>query len=216
MARKVHFRRFLPGLLGAVVVVAVGVGATLLISSFLDSEPPRVKKVVQEITLIKPPPPPPKIEEPPPPEVEEEKVDVPEPEPLEDIPEMADQPPMGDNLGLDADGSGAGDGFGLIGRKGGRSLLDGDPNIAYAARLQRAIEDVLLDQDNLRKRPFSAVAHIWVGQDGSVYRAELPRGTGRDKTDARLIDLITGIQAMAEAPPASMPQPIKLRISSRI
>lgn len=215
MSRKVHFRRFVPGLLGALVVVAVGVGVAWLIGSFLESEPPKVKKVVQEITLIKPPPPPPKIEEPPPPEVEEE-VDVPEPEPLEDIPEMADQPPMGDNLGLDADGSGAGDGFGLIGRKGGRGLLDGDPNLAYAARLQRAIEEVLLEHDQLRRRSFTAVAHIWVGQDGSVYRAELSRGTGRDQTDARLVDLITGIRAMAEAPPANMPQPIKLRISSRI
>ncbi len=37
-------------------------------------------------------------------------------------PQQADAPPPGANLGLDAEGKGSGDSFGLVGNKGGREL----------------------------------------------------------------------------------------------
>jgi periplasmic protein TonB len=212
------WKRHLPKLLGTAVVVGVGLGVLSLISRFLNAEPVGLKKQVHTITLLKPPPPPPpppKIEKPPEPEVKE-KLDLPEPEQLEDLPDQADEAPAGDLLGLDAEGGAGGDAFGLIGRKGGRGLLSGDPFLVYASQLQKRIEDALLDTDTIRKKSYSVVARIWVAPDGSIRRAELSSSSGDDVIDGKLVDVINRLQALAEAPPEGMPQPIKLRITSRL
>ena len=218
MTGKHHpLRRFLPGLIGAALVVSVGVGVTLFISQFLDSEPPRTKKVVQNITLIKPPSPPPKIDEPPPePEVEEEKVNVPEPEPLEDLPDLSnDDAPAGDSLGLDADGAGAGDGFGLIGRKGGRGLFAGGPFGGYATKLQKSVEQALYNDDRIRSRRYSLVLRMWVSRDGRIERVALNDTTGEPEVDDAIVDSLTGM-IVSDAPPIEMVMPVKLRITARL
>ena len=214
MAIPVRLLRYLPFFIGTILSAVV---IYFIVQMFLvvdDGEPER-KQTVQKVTLLappQPPPPPPKVEEPPEPEVQEE-VDIPEPE---DVPDVPDAPPMGDDLGVDADGTGAGDGFGLIGRKGGRGLLDGDPNAAYAAKMQKAIEDLLIDNEQIRSRAYSVVAQLWVGEDGSITRAKLSRSTGDEIIDGALIELLTTTSMLASGPPIDMPQPVKLRISSRM
>lgn len=214
MAIPVRLLRYLPFFIGTILSAVV---IYFIVQMFLvvdDGEPER-KQTVQKVTLLAPPPPPPpppKVEEPPEPEVQEE-VDIPEPE---DVPDVPDAPPMGDDLGVDADGTGAGDGFGLIGRKGGRGLLDGDPNAAYAAKMQKAIEDLLIDNEQIRSRAYSVVAQLWVGEDGSITRAKLSRSTGDEIIDGALIELLTTTSMLASGPPIDMPQPVKLRISSRM
>jgi protein TonB len=217
MSRKLHFRRILPGLIGVVLVAAVGVGAALLIGSFMGSEPPKVKKVVQNITLIKPPPPPPKIEEQPPePEIEEEKVELEEPETLEEIPEMpGDDAPPGDTLGLDADGSGTSDGFGLIGRKGGRSLLASGMFGGYATVLRKSVEQALHRDDRIRSRRYSVVLRMWVDSGGQIERVTLRDTTGEPAVDDAIVDSLTGL-ALGESPPLEMPMPVKMRITARL
>lgn len=211
------WKKHLPKLLGTLVVAGVGVGVISLINNFMNAEPPSPKKQVQKITLVKPPPPPPppKIERPPEPEIKEE-VDLPEPDELEDLPDQADQPPAGDLLGLDAEGGAGGDAFGLVGRKGGRGLLSGDPYLVYASQLQRRIEDALLDHEAIRRKDYTAVAWIWIGRDGSIQRAEIAGSSGDRIIDDKLADLINNLHTLAEAPPEGMQQPIKLRISSRL
>lgn len=213
-------KKHIPKLLGATFVVAVGVGITWLIYSSMHAEPVKQKKQVQQITLVKPPPPPPpppKQERPPPPEVKEE-VNVSEPEQIEEMPDVADAPPAGDLLGLDAEGGAGADGFGLIARKGGRGLLSGagDPNVVYATQLQRMIEEALAEDEKTRSRNYSIIAKVWIGFDGSVTRAELASSTGKDDIDDSLLQLIQQLPALAEAPPPNMPQPIRMRISSRL
>lgn len=216
MARKIHFRRFLPGLVGALLTVSVGAGVTKLISGFMNAQPPKVKKVVQNITLIKPPPPPPRLEEPPPEPEVEKKVDVPEPEPLEELPDAAaDDAPPGDSLGLDADGSGAGDGFGLIGRKGGRGLLSGGPFGGYTAVLRKSIEQALQRDDTVRTRRYSVIVRMWVGSDGRVERVTLGDTTGQPDVDDAIVDSLTGM-VVSQGPPLEMPMPVKLRITARL
>lgn len=212
------WKKHLPKLLGTAVVLSVGLGALTLIKNFMNADPVSPKKQVQQITLLTPPSPPPlppKIERPPEPEVQEE-VDLPEPEQLEDLPDQANEPAAGDLLGLDAEGGAGGDAFGLIGRKGGRGLLSGDPHMLYASLLSKRIEDALLEDDSIRKKAYSAVAWIWVSRDGRIQRAELRRSSGDKLIDDRLVAAINGLQAFAETPPDGMPQLIKLRISSRL
>ncbi|VAW72082.1 Ferric siderophore transport system, periplasmic binding protein TonB [hydrothermal vent metagenome] len=213
-------RKYLPRIVGVALVVGVGAAAVLSIQNFLDNKPDRPKRKVQQITLLKPPPPPPpppKMEKLPEPELKEE-VKVPELEEPEPLPELADEPPPGEALGVDADGSGAGDGFGLVGRKGGRGLLNGagSPAMYYATQLQRRIEDVFAEHEEMRRKAYSIIAGIWVGKDGRILRVKLDSSTGDSQMDETMKEIIEHIQAMAVAPPPDMPQPVRLRISSTL
>jgi len=212
------YKKYIPKLVGSAVVLLVAVGVVWLVMNALDNPPPQQKKKVQQITLVKPPPPPPPPKIKPPPPKMKEPVEVPEQEQIEDIPDMADEPPAGDLLGLDAEGGAGSDGFGLIARRGGRGLLSGagDPNVVYAGQLQRLIEEALAADDKTRSQNYSVIAKVWVGFDGSVTRAELASTTGRRDIDDTLVELIRNLPALAEAPPPNMPQPIRMRISSRL
>ncbi len=215
------WKKHLPRLLGTAIVIGFGVAVVMLIRNFMDAEPQQTKKTVQQITLLKPPPPPPpppKVEKPPEPEMKQEKVELPDPETPEELPEMADEPPAGDQLGLDADGGAGGDGFGLIGRKGGRGLLSGagDPNVMYAATLKNRIEEILLNADELRRQAYSVDTSIWVDDRGRVLRVELARGSGDRKLDDLLLEKLSAADMSLQAPPADMPQPVKLRITMRL
>lgn len=212
-----QWKKRLPGLLGVAFVVAVGIGATLLIRNFMQGNKHAPERKIQQITLLKPPPPPPpppKIEKPPQPKVKQE-VDIPEPKPMDKIPKP-DLPPAGD-LGLDAEGSAGSDAFGLIGRKGGRGLLSGagDPKIIYAGKLQNAIEEALAQVDELRSFAYSVRANVWVDVTGQVSKVVLVTSTGRKKIDKKLIATIKDISFSATMP-EDLRLPIEYRLSSRI
>jgi protein TonB len=190
---------------------AVG-GIVLFIQNMLSSQPAQVKKFAQEVKIIRPPPPP-EVEPPPP---QEEDVNVPPPE---EQPQQADnQPAPGDQLGLDADASGAGDGFGLMARKGGRDLLaSGEGAFAwYTGMLQNAIRDRLQEIKKARVSAYSIVVRVWVKPDGSVERVKLASSTGDRALDSEIEDALMGHVNVAQAPPIEMPQPVSLRIVSRI
>lgn len=213
-----RFKRHLPKIIGTLVVAAVGVFMIRFVQDFLNAPPAPPKKGPQVVTLIQPPPPPPPPEEKPPePEVQEE-VKIEEAIPEEALPEEAsDEPPAGEDLGVDAEGGAGGDGFGLIGRKGGRGLLSGgDPFVVYATRLQKNIEDSLTNDADARRKAYSVVAKIWVDGRGRIERAELAGSTGNQDMDAVLERNLNALPPLAEAPPPDMPQPIRLRISSRM
>ena len=210
-------KRHIPKIVGTLMVVAVSGLMVYFVKGFLDA-PATPKKSVQQITLLTPPPPPPPQEKPPEPEVEEE-VKIEEPEPLDEMPEeAADEAPAGEELGVDAEGGAGDDGFGLIGRKGGRGLLDGagNPFMYYASQLQRQIEDALLNAEAVRKKSYSVVAVVWLKPDGRVLRAELTSSSGSADIDSSLVQAITSVQTAAQSPPPGMPQPIRMRISSRL
>src|SRR5262245_32752854 len=131
-ASRAQLRRYAPMLVIGGAVATLALGLVLLIKNLATEETKPAKKVVQ-VQVFRPPPPPPPEVEPPPPEIKEE-VDVPEPEPVVDSPEVPDVPP-GEQLGLDAEGVAGADAFGLVGRKGGRDLLaGGSRNQWYAGR----------------------------------------------------------------------------------
>ncbi len=215
-----NLKRQLPKIIGTVIVLGVAVMAISFMRDFLNAPVSSPKKGPQQITILTPPPPPKMEEKPPEPEVkQEEDVALAEPEALDNLPDEAtDEPPAGADLGVDAEGGAGGDGFGLIGRKGGRGLLagSGNPFAYYGTQLQRQIENALLDDKNTRKQAYSVVAKVWLRSDGSILRAELATKTGNRDMDDRLIAAIMTAQSLAQAPPQDMPQPIRMRISSRM
>lgn len=198
-------------LLGLVVAVVLG----LWLKDFLGSDKPVRKQSLQQITLVKPPPPPPPEQKPPEPEIKREVVELPEPEP------QADDPPPGPDLGVDADGTGDGDGFGLLGKKGGADLLSsrGNPWAWYDAIVNDAVtsafQDALTREKELKDKKYRVIVKIWIGANGQMSRVTLADSTGDPKVDELLRKVLQDLRAMRESPPADMPQPLKIRVTSR-
>jgi protein TonB len=223
MAKKHPFLRYLPTIIGGFILLAVISGIIYFIST-KESKPEKKKHEIQAISLTKPPPPPPpppKVEKPPEPPPEAEKINQPEPEPEtepEPLPDVADAAPAGD-LGLDAEGGAGSDGFGLVGRKGGTGLLGGgggNPYAPYGGIIKSGILDILSDKEELRHKGYTAVVKLWIEADGTVKRFELVRGSNDAEIDDLLNLMLSKYKKINEPPPAGMPQPITLRISSRI
>ena len=223
MDKKYAWLRRLPVLLGIGFTLLIVVAVFLLKDMF--QKPPHTKKVVQQITMIQPPPPPPPPPEvkPPEPEVEEEKIEEPEPEQEpEPAPEEANEPPA-EELGLDADGAAGSDGFGLAARKGGRSILGGSGGSSilwYGGQIKRLLEDELqslLADTPANKDSYAVIVNVWLGQNGSIERSELASGSGKPEVDQAVRAALPKLRlAIGKPPPEKMPQPIKIRLTSRI
>jgi protein TonB len=205
-------RKWLP-IAGAVVMVLVlgGAGAALIRKMSGSGPPPQ--PLVQQISIVvppPPPPPPPKMEEPEPEQVE---IEEPEPEPLaEDSGEEA----PGEELGLDADGVAGADGFGLRAKKGGRGLLGGDPFAWYAGVLQRDLQAVLSNDDAVRELgEYAVIVSISLTPDGYIEDSRLLSGSNNPELDAALRRALSAGVRLSRQPPDDLPQPIRLRISSR-
>ncbi len=224
MTKKHPFRRYLPTVIGGVILLTI-IGFMIYFISNKENKPEKRERKIQAISLTKPPPPPPpppKVEKPPEPPPEAEKINQPEPEPEnepEPLPDVADAAPPGD-LGLDAEGGAGSDGFGLVGRKGGTGLLGGggggNAYAWYGNIIKNDILDLLSDREELRRKGYTAVVKLWVEADGSVKQVDLVRGSNDAEIDDLLTRLLGKYKKINEPPPAGMEQPIKLKISSKL
>ncbi len=218
MSTQTRLLRFVPGLIGTLVVIALALIFFFFVRGMMEEGPHQVKKTVHKIALIKPPPPPKIEEKPPEPEIEEEKVEIDEPEAVEEeIDNVTEDLPNGD-LGLDAEGGAGTDAFGLRAKKGGRDLIGSGSGgfRRYANRLKSVIEDSLSENDKVRSRRYSVVVKIWIDGVGTVDRLELVNSTGDSAVDDSLRLALNEMSSIGEPPPEDMPQPVRLRISSRI
>jgi len=202
---------------GAVVLVLVlgGAGAALIRAMSGTSAP--AQPLVQQISIVQPPPPPPPPEMPEPePEMEELDLEEPEPEPIaDDVSDLEEM--LGEELGLDADGVAGADAFGLKAKKGGRSLLGGgDPYAWYAGVLQRDLQAALADDEVVRAAgEYSVIVSIYLSQDGYIQASELLSSSNNPKVDAALRTALAAGLQISRQPPDDLPQPIRLRITSR-
>lgn len=200
--------------LGLLVAIMLGLG----LKNILVSDKPARKPKLQQITLIKPPPPPPE-QKPPEPEIKKEEVKVQE---VEQPPEQqADAPPPGQDLGLDAEGTGSGDGFGLAGKKGAADLLGGGKGNPWAGYdtmvndvVNSAFQAALSREKTLKNKSYKVIVKVWIGTGGQVTRMALVDSTGDVKVDDLLKDVLRNL-ALRGSPPEDMPQPMKIRVTSR-
>jgi protein TonB len=200
-----------------VVIVAVLLSMQLIIwlKNWLAEAPAMQKKQVQQITMIRPPPPPPPPEETPPePEVEEIEQPL-EEEMAEEMPEESSEP-VGADLGIDADGTGGGDSFGLVGKKGGRGLLSGGPFAWYEGVMVSEIQDLLSTLDDLKSVEYNLKIKLKVGFDGTVERIFLISTTGDKEKDKRLLSALNSLGKFSRMPPGKMPPVVTLKITSTI
>lgn len=208
---------------GVVLGLLLAVAIALWLKGMLQSDQPVKPMKLQQITLVRPPPPPPPPkpkEELPKPEVKNEvKLDEPQP-----TPQQADAPPPGADLGVDADGSGSGDGFGLVGKKGAADLVGGgggrgNPWARFDALLNEAanaaLQQALAREKALKDKTYKVVVQVWLDASGRVSRSHLLESSGDPRVDETLKETLRDMRNLREAPPADMPQPIRLRITSR-
>ncbi len=83
----------------------------------------------------------------------------------------------------------------------------------YLGGGQQGIHDELNRNNKLRKQEYKVNVALWLDKNGVVSRFELLGSSGDKELDALMKSVLFG--AKFEQPPADMPQPIKLRISSR-
>ncbi len=209
----------------AVMLLVAGVIALAVWLYQWLSEPtePTKKRAVQEIALLKPPPPPPPPKTPPPPPPppqEQQKIDVPKPDAAPEQPSEA--PPPGPDLGVDAAGSGSGDGFGLVGKPGGGDLIGGGGGGGgsrfawYGALVKDRISDAVLKDKKLREAAdYQRVVNVWVNASGLITRVELVGNSNTPDLDEALRLALRNLGPVREGAPGDMPQPIRLRISAR-
>ncbi|MDP2031641.1 MAG: energy transducer TonB [Thiobacillus sp.] len=206
---------------GAALALVVAVLLVLWLREVLTSGKPSKPMKLQQITLMRPPPPPPKPpeEKPPEPEVKEEvKLDQPTPEP-----QPADAPPPGADLGVDAEGSSDGDGFGLVGKKGAGDLIGSgggtNPWGRYDALLNEAVsgafQQALARDKTLKGKNYKVMVKVWIDSSGKVTRSALVDSTGDARADEVLKEALNNMRALRDVPPAEMPQPVKIRVTSR-
>jgi len=223
MDKYKRWLRNLPLLIGVVFTLLIAGGVYFLQDLF--KKPAQPKKQMQQITMVQmppPPPPPPPEQKPPEPEPEPEKIPEPEPEPEpEPTPEQAPEP-AGEELGVDAEGGAGGDAFGLLGKKGGRGLLGsggGSAILWYGGQVKRGLEDELqrLLPEAARKSAYAIELKVWVNADGGVNRAELAGASGKPDIDQAIRSALPNLQfTLPKPPPENMPQPLRVRVTSRI
>jgi protein TonB len=214
--------RWRTALIAVVVLALVGSVVWWVVKQMSSSSKPQ-KKGIQEIALIKPPPPPP----PPPPKVEPPKLEPPKMdmqdkvEAPKDASPKPDAPPPGPDLAVDAAGTGNGDSFGIVGKKGGADLIGGSGGGGnkfawYGALIKDRIQDALLKDKKLREASdLRILVNVWINATGAVTRVDL-LGTSSDvDLDNNIKAVLRNLPPLREGAPIDMPQPIRLRITAR-
>jgi len=201
--------------LGALSLVVFG-SIYLFLTNLLAEEAKPVEQTLQVQVFRPPPPPPPEIEEPPPPEMEQEEIDVPEPEALPDVPDLPEPPPT-EMLGLDAEGVAGSDAFGLLANRGGQGLVGGEGRFRwYAHRLTDHVNDHLSRLSELRSREYTARVLLWVDENGRVERVRLADSTGDRELDRALRDALGDLKQFGRKPPQGLPQPIAVGVRGNV
>ena len=218
--------------LTAVVIVFLG-AAVFTIVHVLSEDSPRRKENVATVTLLKPPP-------------VQVKEKLPEPEPvkemqkkqeiIEPLPGPTDRPntdndqtPAGDKLGLDAEGSAGGDNFGLVGKKGGRSLLSGGGdgmgklslmskfgwyNQIVETEIRKKVMKYLDDRGGIPRGKLQAVVRVSLDDGGAVIQYKIIGSSGNHQMDEAVAESLKGVR-ISEAPPEGMPRTMNIRVTSQ-
>lgn len=207
--------------LGLVAVVVALIGGAVLLVQGLGGDAQHPARQVTKITLIPdtpPPPPPPPPKEPPKPEPKEApkqvKLDAPKPQ-------DAAKPQAAEQIKMEGE---AGDGpspfaAGPVTQEytGGEIGAGNGMQFAfYTGLLQRRIQNALQQAAVLKGADFRVVLRVWLDADGRLTRSELADSTGDAALDDALRTAMTEVPAVGEAPPAGMPQPVRIRVTNRV
>jgi len=232
--KKGNFRNWLiPG----IVILVLLSGILFLVKIFMAPDSGHRKNPVA-VTLLKPPPPPEQKEKPPEPEPPKEQpkenIATPNEAQQQNQPDQSDDsPPPGADLGVDAEGGAGGDGFGLVGKKGGRALTlggggggsGGSNRLSlltkfswYTSKIQDEIKQQMrkrLDQNGgVPKGKYQVTVHIVLDPQGAVLNYKIVASSGNDRIDEAVKLSLPGMR-VSQPPPEGMPRSMTVRVSSQ-
>jgi protein TonB len=202
------FGKWLPIGGAAVLILVLGAGLYLIYESLTGIPPPR-ESTVQQISIIQPPPPPPppRVEPPPKPEA----IETPEEKPIESVDsneDMTTEDSGPAQPGRSGDGAGGSGGYK---RKVDLEIY----KRWYAGFVNRDIQRALSQIDDIRSEAYSLLVKIRIGEDGRIVWYEFVESTDDEALDRKISSALQGIQ-ITKAPEPALPQPITVRIRSRI
>lgn len=203
--------------IAGVMAALLALAAVVAWQMMKDAGAPK-RKQVQQISLVQPrelPKPPPEPEKPK--EEIKEKIDTPPPEARKD-----DSPPPEAPLKLEGEASPGGT---LDVGGGGKGQEYTIPRVAgtgegrrgfgfYTQQLQSLLQDELNRKDKLRGSEYRATLALWLAGDGKVQRVEMTGSSGDPRIDALIVEAVSAARGF-KAPPESMPQPVRLRVTAR-
>jgi protein TonB len=207
--------------LGVVTLVLAGAWA---VYSQIGTDDRVKKRLAQRITLVNQPPPR-KIEQKPPEQEIKEEVQL---EKLEvQAPQQANAP-ADNTLGVDEEGGAGGDSFGLAAKKGGRDIImlgtqkEDRPGAAarldftfYTGALQQQLQAEFARHDKIRRGNYRVELKLWIERDGAIRRFQLLGSSGSQEMDREIQLALADLPRLRQAPPADMPQPVHIRLTSR-
>jgi len=201
-----------------------GVGS--MIYRFVTSPSSAPRKPVSEVVQLKLITPPPLPPPPPPPKIQETKVErlTPTPTPMMKA-DLTPKPPSNPTPSgpvTTAGPTGAGDSFGLQGGTGGGWGGEGNGDGGaggskyglYELTLKNHIQSELRKRAELRKSNYQVGVELWLRPDGTPDRAVLIGTTGSEQLDRQVEIALSRMARMPQQPPADMPQPVVVQISS--
>jgi protein TonB len=197
--------------------IAFVAGAVLLMALLawgirhMLKQPLAGKRQVARITLLPdqpppPPPPPPKEEKPPEPKEQMKQVDTPKQDKPPEPQQIKMEGPAGDAPSPFAGGDIKQD---YIGGDVGNGR---DKYAYYTDRLVQEIQEQLA-RKNLRNA--SGQFLLWLGADGTIKQFKLLHSTGNADTDRQIQGAVAELGRVQSAPPADMPMPVGLDVSTR-
>lgn len=202
--------KYLPTLL-VIIALALAVLLAIWVKGLFSQDDVQQRKMVQQITVINmppPPPPPPPQQKPPEPEPEE----VVEEQPEDPQPEEPAAEPVAQDLGLDADGTAGGDGFGLVARKGGAGLLGSG---GYSAYMKNELQKALMADKRLRHLEYKALVKVWFDDAGSIERTEVELIRGKKQVGELLQQFLVNFPERIKSKPLEAQETYyELRVSS--
>ncbi len=215
---------------GMIVLFVCFLGAAVyVVKIVLAEDGPRQKSAPVMVTLLKPPPPVTIKEKPiePPKELlkQQEIIDP----GLQNEPESpGDDKPAGDSLGVDAEGKAGSDAFGLVGKKGGRGLLEGGDGLGkyslqsrfagYTQIVQTTIRKGVMkrldEEGGIPKGRFEVAVQVNLDSAGAVIDYRIIGSSGNHRIDDAVMQVLATIK-MKEPPPDGMPQKMIFKINSQ-
>ncbi len=224
----------------AVALVFLG-GIAFVVRLVLSDSGERRKTHIATVMLLKPPPPPDVKEKPPEPEIRkealkrEEIIAAPEQRAFSSAPgpDSPSDAPGGSDLGVDSEGGSGSDGFGLVGRKGGRALIGSGPTVGggagsrlslfakfgwFTRKIQEEVRGLVKkhfeENGGFPKGKHQTTVKIVVDEKGVVVDSRLVRSSGNPKVDDAVLQSLLRMR-LSEPPPEGMPRGMTLRIDSQ-
>ncbi len=194
----------------AVVSLTLLVGVGIVMKSLMSSQPGQKKRATTISIVVPdtPPPPPPPPKEPP--KEQPKEIAVQQPKPQEAQPQAQS---------LKMEGAAGEGGSPFAAGTVSKDYIGGKPDMSayawYTGQITTRIEEALSAQKELAKAQYRLVVHVWMAADGKVERAELQGSSGDKGVDKFIRMALAELKSVAESPPKDMPQPVKLRITSR-